>query len=596
MMTSKDNQNWNLLHEQNINSCLKLTNQYDFEHLQLPDDIQGLIFDVSSNHNCDPKVLFYTMLSAIGHFGESMNVYNLQAKHIKPITVYEVIIAPSGWDGNKIVKSTISHGTKDIMNKTVSMCIATTGRRWPDFIKELSKVQEAGGLHERCTYFCFDVSHHTDSTPLTPHSEEKYYSNLYDNLLSLASSTMQLKYTLAQVFFVIKLFGFRVLIWSKDAFTFVQPRLNELKTNMQCQLIDETTVFQTKQQMAVRRRAAEHTVRYASLIQIFINALSVLKSMDDKILCSSGGGLNESFEVEATGKIIDLFGKPVQRKDAFHQNGVPIQPLYINVEAATSAIELVFSLLVPQAVHLFNYAACYDNQSNEIAVIANMTSCITERHFRQKRLLVDHVLNDLVERQLLHEGHGETTFFDTKRSSSIKTYLKFIPPTEDEQRFCQDLLRLYNIEYKDYQAKFDQALLLPLHCKLTPYGRDFIRQPQYDSIINNNSMDLNKIDANNIAISNQPQSFCKEPHGDKNDQQKTSVYDYIESEPDSEGIDIPDPILNHTTTSRKEIDLINSLSSTISPTAISGQENNEKIKKVAVVIEQANTVVHMGIE
>ena len=233
--------------------------------------------------------------------------------------------------------------------------------------------------------------------------------------------------------------------------------------------------------MALRRRAAEHTVRYASLIQMFINALSVLKSMDAKVLHSSGGGVNGSFEIEATKKVSmrtnrkhasnifyeyffqinDIFGEPLQRKEAFHRNGVPMQPLQIDIQAATSAVELVFSLLLPQAVLLFNYAAWHKNQSNEETPVANtkmkmkMTkegksafqrekfimelnykffhkSCITDRYFRQKRLLVDHVLTDLVQRRLLHEGYDETAFFDTGRSSSIKTYLKFIPTTDDE--------------------------------------------------------------------------------------------------------------------------------------------------------------------
>ena len=48
-------------------------------------------------------------------------------------------------------------------------------------------------------------------------------------------------------------------------------------------------------------------------------------------------------------------------------------------------------------------------------------TCINDRYFRQKRLLVDDVLNDLVERRLLHEGNDKTTFFETRRSSSIKT-------------------------------------------------------------------------------------------------------------------------------------------------------------------------------
>ena len=56
--------------------------------------------------------------------------------------------------------------------------------------------------------------------------------------------------------------------------------------------------------MAIRRRAAEHTVRYACLIQVFINALRVLKSMDDGTLKSCDGAIGEGFEKEAISKVI----------------------------------------------------------------------------------------------------------------------------------------------------------------------------------------------------------------------------------------------------------------------------------------------------
>lgn len=94
-MTSRENQYWSYLNEQNIESCLQMVNQYDFDYLKLPDDIQDFVLDVAASHRCDPKVLFYTVLSSIGHFCESANVYNLETKQVKPVTVYEIIIAPS---------------------------------------------------------------------------------------------------------------------------------------------------------------------------------------------------------------------------------------------------------------------------------------------------------------------------------------------------------------------------------------------------------------------------------------------------------------------------------------------------------------------
>lgn len=96
-----------------------------------------------------------------------------------------------------------------------------------------------------------------------------------------------------------KLFGYRVLIWSKESFSLIQPRLNELKANKPCKIVKDSTVFTTQQQNAVRRRPAEHTVRYACLIQMLINALLVLKSMDVEVISNSAGGIDESFEIEA---------------------------------------------------------------------------------------------------------------------------------------------------------------------------------------------------------------------------------------------------------------------------------------------------------
>lgn len=92
----KENLSWNYLNQKNIGSCLSLTNDYDFGQLKLHRDLESFLLDLSADHRCDPKVLFFSVLAGIGHFSESMNVYNLETKQLKPITVYEILIAPSG--------------------------------------------------------------------------------------------------------------------------------------------------------------------------------------------------------------------------------------------------------------------------------------------------------------------------------------------------------------------------------------------------------------------------------------------------------------------------------------------------------------------
>lgn len=104
MMSLKENQYWSSLNEQNIDECLRLVDQHELENLKLPSHVHDFILDLATNHRCDPQVLFYTLLSSIGHFCAAVNVYNLETKQLKPITVYEIIIAPSGRQQGMIIK------------------------------------------------------------------------------------------------------------------------------------------------------------------------------------------------------------------------------------------------------------------------------------------------------------------------------------------------------------------------------------------------------------------------------------------------------------------------------------------------------------
>ncbi len=63
----------------------------------------------------------------------------------------------------------------------------------------------------------------------------------------------------------------------------------------------EFKLFKIKQQMSIRRRSVEHTVRYACLIQMFINALLVLNTIDENTIKYIG--INEEFETEAKNKV-----------------------------------------------------------------------------------------------------------------------------------------------------------------------------------------------------------------------------------------------------------------------------------------------------
>ena len=200
----------------------------------------------------------------------------------------------------------------------------------------------------------------------------------------------------------------------------------------------------------------------------------------------------------------------MERSNSLNQNGVPIKPLVVDIEAATSAIAFVCSLLLPQAVLLFNYGNGCENDSGE-QVISNTVkdmptkeekilreiekcvlelklkffhkSSITDRHYRNKRALVDTALNSLAQRRLLHKS-DDKAFFTTGRVSSVTTYLKFLPTPDDEGRFRDDLLKSYQIDYDEYKRIFSDSSLLPSSAVLTPYGSDLFYRPPYQTITN----------------------------------------------------------------------------------------------------------------
>ena len=83
------------------------------------------------------------------------------------------------------------------------------------------KVQIAGGLHQICAHFCFNVQGGSDTDLIPPLAEKEFYLNLYDDLLSTAIESSQVKFSLVQSLCVVKLFAYRVLIWSREVFSFI---------------------------------------------------------------------------------------------------------------------------------------------------------------------------------------------------------------------------------------------------------------------------------------------------------------------------------------------------------------------------------------
>jgi hypothetical protein len=137
-------------------------------------------------------------------------------------------------------------------------------------------------------------------------------------------------------------------------------------------------------------------------------------------------------------QINHIFGMGLERQKTFYPNGIPINPLEVGIQATISAVNLVFSLILPQSALLFNYDDYNEKTLSEEAVIGNTNlnttnedkivlriekfimelnykfffeSSTTDRHFCDETALVNIVLNDRVACKMLYEGYDDTGFF-----------------------------------------------------------------------------------------------------------------------------------------------------------------------------------------
>jgi len=73
---SRDLLNWNIVMEKNVDECFNILHNYDWEQLQLSDEVNNFILNISLNHHCNKKVLLCSILSGIGHFAETTKVHS----------------------------------------------------------------------------------------------------------------------------------------------------------------------------------------------------------------------------------------------------------------------------------------------------------------------------------------------------------------------------------------------------------------------------------------------------------------------------------------------------------------------------------------
>ncbi|CAF1458494.1 unnamed protein product [Didymodactylos carnosus] len=170
------------IHDRNFEKCTRITDDYMIDHF-LKGDVLDFMLKIWNNTNADPVRLSFGCLPVLAHLSNESLLFNLPEKSAKTTTLFSFYVAESGlllmlrrrsvlfiapegdrilgevkfwnpsdssgddkasvliegWDGiSRMSKVTSGSGPKQILNKSLSSLLATTGRRFPDLLKSLS--------------------------------------------------------------------------------------------------------------------------------------------------------------------------------------------------------------------------------------------------------------------------------------------------------------------------------------------------------------------------------------------------------------------------------------------------------------------------
>ncbi|CAF4798635.1 unnamed protein product [Rotaria socialis] len=409
------------------------------------------------------------------------------------------------FDGQTITRSNY-HGRVVIEDKTLSICVGSTGAKWSNILLHLHDNLITDGFHPRFLLHCAE--------PATT-SEGKGYQ------LDRA------KPSLIHLYVTRGIIGSRLQVFSSEASEYIQPYLAALDTNESHPDIKYRATSSYEQ--VVERRGAELIIRLASNIQYQKDVVNVLSQIEQLDFYS----YDQNFIDQVKLIVEKMYGPPTVSSNDL-TTMINNSKMIITKQTCEEAVHLYIDLLMPQHFLLMNYNANAD--SNETPTELKYQTEILKLQYRffYKTTLfgnqgvlknihkdqVEYLLNRLVRRGILKKG---TFLKSLKQNCTYESYLKYLPLNAFEENHLIRELKKHQINFDKYREIYTTSIMSPDGTILTADGQLAIQKQ------NANFMMLNICEESNHSqgTSNSIQSdMCDNDHND-NASSLANIFDEV---------------------------------------------------------------------
>ncbi|CAF1351866.1 unnamed protein product, partial [Didymodactylos carnosus] len=410
-------------------------------------------------------------------------------------------------DFDNTSKATLNYGL-EIMDKTISILIASTGKNWPDLLAYHSTREEAGnpfwGFYERFLLYVMEKQKPTD--PPNTGTEEQIKEKIQQRAQQRREKRESRKKTapfdrtkpsLAQLFLARKAINRRYYELETEADAYIVPIIEDLLNDKgNSNILDENEKPQsflpenvksvTGQDEALAHRAADILLRVSCNVQQIEDALSVFHNPQ-----MSGtftyDVISDAFYDRILQVVDTMFGEASPPFDKIDATVEPDSALNISLASAQTAVNFVGQVLLPQQFAMHSYQTT-EEETTQQQLYNEKSILFLPFKFFNKTLLTGHngilrklasdevekLLNRLVSKQLLlrNTGTNDKFFKHPKQNNIPFTYAKYIPNAHEEAAYNHIFVTDYQSTLAVYKQTYRASEYLPKQYYLTPFGME----------------------------------------------------------------------------------------------------------------------------
>ncbi|CAF1437156.1 unnamed protein product, partial [Didymodactylos carnosus] len=375
-----------------------------------------------------------------------------------------------GYDGIKLLLKNTMGYERRISGRTLTLLLATTGKRFPTMIRYFDTYEISGGYIERFLIFCYDNPQVNLPENETKEQEEKRYTERLENIKKKKPNKKCA--SLDHLYVVRHLISFKIYKLADDAYVYLQPILDKLSKNLQFNELTGDVKNFTKLQQSIMRRGAEICLRICANVQQIIDCMSIIDLIDRKTF----GYLDNDFYAEAKSLVEQHHGCPILVEGSLNDDGTPKNDLLstISIEACEIGAKFYLRILLPQLLYLFDCKTINPIPHNDLCILSTNAVVVTSSDIRQvlnlelkffhktqlygngnplkklKSCEIDAVLEKMVLDKLLIRGDKhEAFFFNPYQNKPFITFAKVIPSVDERLDF-ENKLTSHNVSYVEY--------------------------------------------------------------------------------------------------------------------------------------------------